>query len=250
MKCSEIMEVIRETFPEDKALSWDHVGLLCGEEDQEVSKILVAVDVTEEIVESAVVKGCDMIISHHPMIFSPLYSVNAKDHTGRKLLKLIRNNICCFAMHTNYDTVRMAKLAGELLGLSDMEELCEDGIGVIGNLKDTAAGLCEKVKHTFGLSQVIFYGNTSTRIDKVAIVPGSGKSTIREALSKGAQVLITGDIGHHDGLDAKEMGLSIIDASHYGVEQIFVKDMGEYLAERVPGVEVLKEAVRIPYSII
>lgn len=151
----------------------------------------------------------------------------------------------------------MAELAADLLELGRQEVLettCEEagevkGIGRAGYLEEPSdlESCCEKVKKTFSLDAVRVFGNLKMQVHKAAVCPGSGKSVIRDALNKGADVLITGDIGHHEGIDAVAQGMAVIDAGHYGMEHIFVEDMKQFLTEHLPGVEVITAPVRHPY---
>ena len=172
-------------------------------------------------------------------------------------MKLIEHGVACYAMHTNFDTIGgMAKTAAAMLGLQNLEVLEEtkdgEGIGEIGYLPGSAdmQSLIVLVKEKFGLKNVILYGNTDKTVEKIAICPGSGKSVIAIAAEKQADCLITGDIGHHEGLDALEMGLNIIDASHYGLEHIFMHIMYEYLKDYCMDVEIGIAEVGVPFSIL
>ena len=257
MKCREIIHKIEEVFPKSLALEWDNVGLLAGSSETEVRKIYLALDATEEVIEAA--KGADLLITHHPMIFSPLRRVTDADFIGKRLLTLIQRNTAYYAMHTNYDVGRMSTLAAEYLGLSDPEILKVTGeaqrpagIGRVADLTCpvSLADYCEVVKRAFDLSQVQVFGSPDRKIRRVAISPGSGESMIEQALSMGADVLVTGDIGHHGGIDAVAQGLSIIDAGHYGIEHIFVKDMKQFLEQRFPELTVVADVERHPFVML
>ena len=257
MQCMDIINLLDKKAPREYALEWDHVGLLVGRRDREVHKLLLVLDVTESVIDEAISKGVDMIVSHHPMIFGKVDRVNDETVLGRKILKLIEHGICCYAMHTNFDTIGgMAKEAAMMLGLQSVEVLDEtkdgEGIGEIGYLPASmeVRDLVALVKEKFDLKNVIFYGNTDDTVEKVAICPGSGKSVIDIAVKKGATCLITGDIGHHEGLDANEMGLSILDASHYGLEHIFMHMMYQYLQDYCMDVEIETAEVGVPFSVL
>ena len=138
MKCSEICALIEQEYSPEYACDWDNVGLLAGRRDKEVKKILLALDATDEVVRLAAEQKADMLITHHPMIFSPIRRVTDEDMVGRRLLALIRQDISYYAMHTNYDTRGMADLASGLLGLQEctvLEEVKDgEGIGRVGVL--------------------------------------------------------------------------------------------------------------------
>ncbi len=252
MLCRNIMEVIERTYPKAAAVDWDNVGLLVGRAEKEVKKIYVALDATEEVIDAAIAKGADMLITHHPLIFSPLKQITDEDFIGSRVVKLLQHDISYYAMHTNYDVLKMADLSAEMLGLTDTEVLEITGIGRVGELSTemTVQELCELVKAQFGLASVKLFGNPEQTVNCVAISPGSGKHMSELAIAKGAQVFVTGDIDHHEGLDAMEQGMAIVDAGHYGLEHIFIEDMAKYLSEHLDGVEVEKAEICYPFHII
>ncbi|MBQ9200315.1 MAG: Nif3-like dinuclear metal center hexameric protein [Lachnospiraceae bacterium] len=257
MLCSEIVKILDRQSPPEYALDWDNVGLLVGRGSKEIKKLLLVVDATKAVCDYAVKNGFDMIVSHHPMIFKSVKKINDNSVLGDKILSLAEAGVCYYAMHTNFDTKGgMGKEAASLLGLKNTEVLEEtlngEGIGEIGLLDKTydLYGLSQSVKETFDLNNVIIYGNRETKIEKVAICPGSGKSVIGEALAKKADCLITGDIGHHDGIDAVEAGLTIIDASHYGIEKIFMTYMYNYLKDFLIGVDMEILDVGVPFEVV
>lgn len=257
MRCEDIIELLEKKAPREYAMEWDHVGLLVGRRDREVRKMLLVLDVTETVIDVAIERDVDLIVSHHPMIFGKVDRINDETVLGRKILKLIEHGIACYAMHTNFDTIGgMAKEAAAMLGLQNMEVLEEtkdgEGIGEIGYLPTviTVTELADQIKEKFDLKNVILYGNPDDAVEKVAICPGSGKSVIAIAVQKGATCLITGDIGHHEGLDANEMGLNVLDASHYGLEHIFMHMMYQYLKDYCMDVEMEILETGVPFSII
>lgn len=260
MLCSDIIDQIEEIYPKSAALGFDNVGLLVGRGNKEVKKIYLALDATDEVVEDAVNNGVDLLITHHPLIFSGMKSVTDRDFIGRRVIKLIQSDISYYAMHTNYDVLGMAELANTILGLKDSEvldvtaEINErpEGIGRVGNLERerTVRECCEYVKEKLALDNVRVFGDLEQRVQRMAISPGSGKSAIKPALKKGAQVLVTGDIGHHEGIDAAAQGLTIIDAGHYGTEYIFIEDMKTFLENKWQDVDVIAATVKHPFQVI
>jgi dinuclear metal center YbgI/SA1388 family protein len=240
MKCKELMDLLETFAPKRYACSWDNVGLLLGREEKEIKKVMVALDATNEVVQKAAAEGVDLLLTHHPILFSSIKSLNDQDFLGRKLLTLAENGIACFAMHTNFDVIGMADLAGQYMGfpkdampleITAEEDGKLEGIGRVADLPHemTLSQCAEFVKKALKLDSVLLFGDPEKRVLKAAISPGSGRSMSKEALEKGVDVLITGDIGHHEGLDAMDMGLSIIEAGHYGTEYIFVDYVTEFL---------------------
>ena len=260
MLCKEIMQVIEATYPRDAALDFDNVGLLAGRAEKEVNRVYIALDVTDAVIDCAVRSGADMLITHHPLIFSPLKKVTDEDFISRRVVKLIQNDISYYAMHTNYDVLGMAELSEKILGIHDTEVLDitmekdgkPEGIGRVGMLDKpmTLEECCVYVKYRLNLGSLKVFGDMQTEVSRLAVSPGSGKTAVRAALAKGADVLVTGDIGHHEGLDAVEQGLSVIDAGHYGTEYIFIDDMKRFLGEKLPVLEVTTTPVIHPFQVI
>ncbi|MDE6025954.1 MAG: Nif3-like dinuclear metal center hexameric protein [Lachnospiraceae bacterium] len=257
MLCSDIIRILEAQSPPEYAMEWDNVGLLVGRKNREVKKIMLAVDATADVCQMAIEGNVDMIITHHPMIFSKVKRVNDDTVLGNKILSLIEAGITCYAMHTNFDTKGgMAKEAAKRLALKNTEVLEEtyngEGLGQIGMLKDAVSldELAKKVKNVFDIENVTVYGTNSKIVEKIAVCPGSGKSVIDIAIEKKADCLVTGDIGHHDGLDAVEMGLSIIDASHYGIEKLFMKFIYNYLVDFCDDVEIEIVDTGAPFHIV
>ncbi len=256
MKCRELMELLNEIADRSLAASWDNPGLMAGDEEQQIESALIAVDATDEVIDEAIELGADILITHHPMIFKGLKRVTRDDFTGRRIIKLIKNDIACFAMHTNFDVSCMGEEAASKLGLknTDVLELTteDEGYGRIGELPDriTVRELCEKIKEAFGVDTVKVFGDLEKRVGRTAIMPGSGSSSIDEAVKKKAEVLITGDIGHHDGIDASARGLIVIDAGHFGIEQIFIDYIAEYLENNARELKVFKDDREMPFKVV
>ncbi|MCR5546484.1 MAG: Nif3-like dinuclear metal center hexameric protein [Lachnospiraceae bacterium] len=259
MVVSELVELLEEIAPSKDALEWDNVGLLVGDRDWKVTKVYIALDATDEVIDHAIEKGADMIITHHPLIFSKMNRVVANDFIGRRVIKLIEHHIAYYAMHTNFDIHGMGELAEKRLGLSHTIALdpCEidgevdvnTGIGRLGSLLDETVTLKEyalRVKEAFRLPYVQVFGDENQVIGTVAISPGSGKSEIDQAIRFGADVLVTGDIDHHSGIDAVARNLSIIDAGHYGIEHIFIEHIAMYLKGKT-AIDIFEEPISMPY---
>ena len=260
MLCKEIIQVIEAAYPREAALDFDNVGLIAGRTEKEVKRVYIALDATDAVIDRAVEAGADMFITHHPLIFSPLKKVTDEDFVSRRVVKLIQNDISYYAMHTNYDVLGMAELAEKILGIRNTEVLDitmekdgkPEGIGRIGELEKpmTLEECCVYVKHKLNLGSLKVFGDMQAEVSRLAISPGSGKTAIAAAIAKGADVLVTGDIGHHDGLDAVEQGLSVIDAGHYGTEYIFIDDMRRFLEDKLPVLDVITTPVIHPFQVI
>ncbi len=251
MKCEEIIQLLEQLSPKKYACEWDNVGLLVGRKQSEIHRVMVALDASKEVVAYAVKEQVDLLITHHPMIFSPIKQVNEGQFTTEKVLDLVENGISYYAMHTNFDAVGgMAELAAgeQYLNLTEtkpIESSVEAGIGMgrYGKLPEpmTALQVVEYVKEKFHLPFVMLYQRKEDRnqiYDRIAVMPGSGKSDMSQVKKDGYALYLTGDFGHHEGLDAMDMGLCVIDATHYGLEHIFVSFLKNYLQERLNGTDV------------
>ena len=260
MRCVDVMELLETLAPTSYAEGWDNVGLLLGRKDKTVHKVMLAVDATDDVVQQAVLQNVDMLITHHPLLFSAVKRITEEDFIGRRLIHLIKNDICYYAMHTNFDVMGMADAAADLLNLHSCEvlevtyedELSKEGIGRIGKLpQEMSLKECAQYcKTVFELDSVRIYGDEDAPVETVAIVPGAGDDYIKNALFMQADVFITGDIGHHDGLDAMEQGLTVIDASHYGIEKLFVPYMAEAISGRMPELVVIKATEKEPFTVV
>ena len=172
---------------------------------------------------------------------------------GRKILAMAGAGMVHYAMHTNYDVAKMAELAEHALHLTNCTPLEVTGvdadgnaygIGSVGELPErmSAKACCAYVKEAFGLTHVQLFGEPDTDVKRMAVCPGSGgKELMEEALKSGADIYLTGDVGHHTGLDAQDQGLTVIDAGHFGIEKIYIAQVMALLRQHFP--ELLAEAV-------
>ena len=263
MKCREITECLEKLSPKKYASGWDNVGLLVGRKDREVKRIMVALDASVYVVNKAVDEKVDMLVTHHPMIFSSVKQINEDNPTTEKVLVLAENRISYYAMHTNFDTVGgMGSLAAgpSYLNLSDTVPLVFEsddieGMGRGGLLPEPMTGeqASAYVKEKFGLSFVMLYQSESDKgrvFDRIAVLPGSGKSELNEMKKLGYDLYLTGDFGHHPGLDAMDMGITVIDATHYGLERIFVSFIADYLRNNFEGLDIIEVDTGCPIQII
>lgn len=261
MTVDKIIALLNNLAPESSALDWDNVGLLVGDKDWNVDKVYIALDATEEVIDDAIAQGADMIITHHPLIFKSVNRVTADHFVGRRIVKLIEHRIAVYAMHTNFDIHGMTDLASKALGIQQSvvldvcesdEEGTEYGIGCVGMIHDmmTLEQFAAFVRDAFHLSHVKVFGDPESEIRMVAIVPGSGKGDINMAVRKAADVLVTGDVDHHSGLDAVAKGLNIVDAGHYGVEHIFIEYVANYLKGNTGTLEIISAEKKEPFWLI
>lgn len=260
MRCADVIRKLEELSPLAYAESWDNPGLLAGRTDKEIKRIYIAVDATTEAIAEAESVGADMLLTHHPLIFKGIKKVNSEDFIGRRILTLLQVDMCYYAMHTNFDVMGMADAAADELKLQNREvlditfedDIAKEGFGRLGDLPYpmTVDECAAYVKERFHLQAVKVFGQGSQQLVRAAISPGSGKSMIAPAIGKGADVLITGDIDHHEGIDAVEQGMAVIDAGHYGLEKIFVPYLQEYLKRETEGIKIITQGKADPFRIL
>ncbi len=209
----EIYQFLAELAPTHLAAEWDNVGLLV-DAGVAPSGILFALDITPEVVNEAAALNCHMIVSHHPVIFKPLAKISTQDVA----FQLMSKKISAICMHTNLDAAD-GGVNDVLASLFDLQEVSKfaDGYGRIGSVPATDAAAfgqtCARV-----LGTKIKYISSNRPVSRVAVVSGSGGGYLQEAVSLGADVLLTGEAGHHDALDAKRMGIGLFVAGHYATE--------------------------------
>lgn len=231
MKAKEIIKILEEKFPPSNAEEWDNVGLLVGDANKEIKKIQFSIDATLEAIENAIENKVDMIVTHHPIIFRAIKSVKEQDILGKKIRKLIKNDINVYSIHTNLDSTIeglndyvLQKLGIENSKILDFNIENNCGIGRLYNL-ETEKTLEEYIaflKEKLSIKNIrVVSKDLKTRIKKIVLINGSAMSYWREAKNKNVDLFITGDISYHEALDAQEAGLNIIDFGHYESENFF-----------------------------
>lgn len=251
MKLIEIIKIIEDAFPKENAYDWDNVGLLVGDKNSDIKKVLLTLDITEKTLSEAIENNCQLILSHHPILFSPIKQVTTDTAEGRIILTAARHGISIYAAHTNCDVAKTGineHLSG-LFELENAEALEENGLGRVGTLKKecTLTELCSLVKALLNLDFVRFCGEGQKIVKTVAIGSGACSDSIPFAIEKGADVMITGDTKYHSLLDFKDK-IAVIDAGHYGTE-IVVCDIFKNLLSDKP-VEVVYTKSTDIYKVI
>ena len=224
MKVKDIIEVIEEFAPLSLQEGWDNSGLCIGSPEDPVTSVLFGLDCTPELVDEAVACGADMIVTHHPLIFSGLKKISSDNKVGEAVIKAIKAGISIYAAHTSADKV-IAGVSGAMaarLGLENVRILDEDGdgtgLGVVGDLPRplTSDEAVAFVKERFGLEMMKTSRPLEGMISRVAMCGGSGGSLIGAAMRSGAQLYISGDISYHNFFTAD--GFMIMDIGHYESE--------------------------------
>jgi dinuclear metal center YbgI/SA1388 family protein len=221
---SEIYRHLSAVLPTSLSCDWDNDGLMvCASPDKEVKKILLALDVTPAVAEYAAQIGADLIISHHPLIFSGIRHMDGRDGTSRKVISLLHNHIAVMSFHTRLDAADggVNDILASLFSLSDIEKFGVDGdtAARIGTLPKSMAfeDFCRLAKDTLGAPCVCGAKGGET-VSRLAVLGGSGKDYIREAQKMGADAYLTGEVNYNYLLEAAENGLSVVTAGHYHTE--------------------------------
>ena len=240
LKARQICDRMNSLYPENLKASYDNVGLMVGSLDKDVKRVFLTLDLTREAMDEAINKHADMIITHHPLIFHPLYSIDTDKDPGSIVRDLIKYDIVLYSMHTNFDAVRMNSLLGEMLGLDDMELLSEkENCGVIGITRtNNLIEFAQMVKKAFSLNAIDYIGNTDVKIERVALCGGSGSSMIMDAYSKNADIYLTGDVSYSRALEAKRLGQNILIIPHF-VEHFFALQAEKDLKELDKSIDVI-----------
>lgn len=251
---------VERVAPLALAEPWDSVGLQIGDRDAAVDGILLAVDATMDVVAQAVQGGHQLLLAHHPLLFSPLTSILSGDPIADVASELIRRDVAFYAAHTNLDVASplgTAVALAEALGLAETTSLrcgCAGAAGAdgeptgAGRLADlpeatTAQALSQSVARRLAVPNVRLYGDPAAQITRVAMIPGSGGDGLAEAAAAGAGAVITGELKHHELLEARHRGLVVILAGHLHSERPVLGVLQRHLQARLPGlrVEVARE---------
>lgn len=253
MKLEKIIEKINECYPPEAAYDWDNPGLILGDKTREITKIMLTLDVTEQVLAEAVENGANLIISHHPVIFSGIKQINTDSVCGRIILRAAENKIALFAAHTNMDVAKdgVNERLADLLGLKNLEiaEPTADGCG-LGRIGDTEeqslSDFCQKVKNVLKTPFVRVSGNKNQIIKRVAVGSGSCSELIPKAIEMGADVIVTADLKYHTCLDYASDTFSVVDAGHFPTENM-VRDM---FAEILKGEDIVFSSQKDIFEVI
>ena len=248
----EIYQYLDGLAPFSLQMDFDNAGFLVGRGDRTVDKVLVSLGITEEVVAEAAQLGCQLIVSHHPVIFFPAKSVTDATPDGRILLSLVEHNIAAICAHTNLDAVSggVNDALARKLGLTNIEQLKQDGvdasgrpygIGRVGNTAGVpmyAPAFAAFVKEALGANGVRFV-DARRPVRRVAVGGGACADMLKDALALGCDTFVTADVKYNGFLDAKALGVNLIDAGHYPTEQVVVPVLAKWLADGFAKVEVL-----------
>ena len=244
MTVKELYKKLCEALPEELREPWDNDGMMCcPDTEHPVRRVILALDVTAEIIDYAVESEVDLIVSHHPLVFKPIPRLTGEDHIGRKLIELVQNNVSVFSFHTRLDKVEggVNDILARLFKLENVRPFGEGNLGRIGELaeeitlEDLAYLLKDELQAPFVLTSDAF-----NSVHRVAFVGGEGRDFIRDAIAEGADTFVSGRLGYHPMMDAPEMGINLVEAGHFFTEQP-VLDFLESLLSRIDPTLVIQK---------
>jgi dinuclear metal center YbgI/SA1388 family protein len=252
VKIKNVIHELESFAALDYQEEYDNSGLITGDPEMDCKGVLVSLDCTEDLISEAVDKNCNLIVSHHPLIFRPIRRITLENMTGRTIIAAIRAGISVYAIHTNLDNILEgvnARIADKL-GLINREILSPKsknpgiGSGLIGDLKIplSAAGLLKHVRQTFNVPVVKHSPIIDKTISRIALCGGAGSFLISNALQAKADFFITADIRYHEFFEG-EGEMVIADIGHFESEQFTVDLLHEFIVNKFRNFAVLKSGI-------
>jgi dinuclear metal center YbgI/SA1388 family protein len=242
MTVCELYKQLCELIPPSLSCDWDNDGDMCMPiPEREVRRVLIALDITEEVVDRAIAEDYDLILSHHPLLFRGVKHMTVTDPVARRTIKLCRAGIAAFSFHTRLDALEggVNDTLAALLDVEDAVPFGGDGIGRIGTLKTdmSAEAFAVMVANRLNAPAVTL-ADSGRPVSRVAVLGGSGGDDVMVALGAGADTYVTGEAGHHWIVDAPEMGLNLIVAGHHHTEHPVCGRLANMIRSLVPETEI------------
>lgn len=223
---SEVLKIADQLFPFSEAEPWDNCGIQIGDPGDHVESIAFSLDATPETVTFAADNSCGLLITHHPALLDPIQKITPDTLAGKALLNAARRRVDILSMHTNLDSARggLNDRLAEIIGLQDIIVPAPAMAARFGRLASATkiSTVAERLALDMDLEGIRVIATEDAAVENVFCVTGSGMGYLKEALAYGADLIITGDVRYHSAREALEMGISVIDAGHYGLEKMAV----------------------------
>ena len=238
MKVKEFAAVMEQSVPAAFSESWDRDGVMVvPDADAEVQKVLVALDCTSVAIATAKRQGCNVIVTHHPLIFDPLCALSEEDPVGKRVLSCVKNSIAVFSYHTRLDSMPggVNDCLASAVGLRNAEPFLP--FARIGDVEEqTFEAFCARVREglRYGVLDCV---HSHDRVGRVAIMSGSGKDGIDAAVRAGCDTYLTGEVRHENKIACREYGINLICASHHASERVVLPFLAKLIGEN--GVEAV-----------
>ena len=246
MTVEQLINELDQLIPKTLSEPWDNDGLdVVPDKTAEVSGVLCALDCTSVAINRATALGCNVIITHHPLVFKPLGSVTCDDSVGKRVIECIKRGIAVISFHTRLDIIEggVNDILAKTVGLKNIESFIP--YGRIGDVEEVEfEDFANNVADILGLNiKELGLVKSKNTVKKVALVSGCGKDEISDAINAGADTFITGEVMHNHMLDCREMGINLICATHYATERIVLPFLCEKVKDfaRVEALEFTRE---------
>ena len=248
MQLDELLKAMETIAPRELALDFDNPGLIVGTEKIEIERVLVALDCTLPVVDEAVEKGCDIVLTHHPLLFRAVKRISPSDPVTAPVYKLIRNGIGMFAAHTNLDSAEggVNTTLCRLLGIKGEEPVPPEGLCRVGELEESMSFSAFAKKVETVLNTSVRLAGPEKQVRRVMVCGGSGGSEYPFAAACGADVLVTGECKHSEAIEAIHAGVNVIAAGHYETERVVLEPLVERLIALGCGAEFIISSAKTP----
>jgi dinuclear metal center YbgI/SA1388 family protein len=253
----QLLSEMNRWAPFTTKMDYDNVGLLVGDPEASFSSVLVALDLTEDVVDEAIEKQLNVILTHHPLIFRSLKQIHTNNEQGRILQKLLKHDIQHIASHTNLDKAQegVSFALAEQLGLSNLSILAPEedlsqqvgqavGLGVLGELPNptSTTDFLERVSTRLGTAAIRYAGSRTKPLRRIAVCGGTAVSLLPAALKQQADAYVTADIKYHEYF-VEQKDFLLVDAGHFETEQIIIQRMIDKLMPAFPQAQWISTAI-------
>jgi dinuclear metal center YbgI/SA1388 family protein len=246
MQIKELLNYLEQIAPLKYQELYDNSGIICGDENAELKGVLICIDTLDQHIDEAISKNCNLIISHHPLIFGGIKKLTPGDYVGRTIIKAIQNQITIYAMHTNLDNILLNGVSERIARKLELQEvvLLSPKAGILAEETAVGAGVTGQMANPMKEHDFLYHLKKIMKTDcirhtkllgkdvsKIAICGGSGAFLLKEAINSGADVFVSADFKYHDFFDA-DGKILVTDIGHYESEQFTVEIIYDLITKR------------------
>lgn len=245
----EIAGYLEERVPSSLKLDFDNVWLLCGFPEREVSRVLVVLDITQQAIEEALSLHAELIVSHHPVIFTPLRRVCTDAPDAKRVIALLQGNLSAICLHTNLDALEggVNTALANAVGGEELEYTPD--IGCFCRLPEAMplSAFLAQTRTALSAPDMRYY-DAGRRVEYLALCGGAGGDILYEAAQRGCDTVLTGEIKHHQWIDGAELGLNLMEGGHFATENVVMPSLAEMLRQGFPEIDVCLSRLQGPLS--